>query len=73
MRFVPRRLRDGLYHFALARGSLDVWLDRWFVSPFVWAFRTLDRLDRRWAVLLAGKATSEASSERDVISIEETR
>jgi NAD(P)H-quinone oxidoreductase subunit 5 len=63
-RLLPDRARVWLYRYALERGYVDLWLTRWVVRPFVSGFRFLDRLERFWTSLLAGRVsrTQEESS-----------
>jgi NADH:ubiquinone oxidoreductase subunit 5 (subunit L)/multisubunit Na+/H+ antiporter MnhA subunit len=58
--FAPARVRTWLYRFAIERGYLDAILNDYFVRPFVWLFRSCDRLERRWVALLAGSRTDES-------------
>jgi NADH-quinone oxidoreductase subunit L len=52
-RLLPAGLRRWLYSLALARGGLDATLERYVVAPFLWVAHALDRLEHRWASLLA--------------------
>ncbi|QDU73706.1 NADH-quinone oxidoreductase subunit 12 [Bremerella volcania] len=49
-----------LYRFALERGYLDAFLNRWIVDPFVTAFRSFDVLERRWTSFLSGGESRES-------------
>lgn len=61
---VQRWLSDGIrrrvYLWALERGYLDAFLQRYFVSPFLFVLRTCDRMERGWLKLLAGKSAAVA-------------
>ncbi|MCE9564690.1 MAG: oxidoreductase [Planctomycetes bacterium] len=66
--FAPVWVRTFLYRFALERGYLDAILTDYVVRPFVWVFLWFDRLERRWAALLAwgelrGQGDKETRSE----------
>jgi NAD(P)H-quinone oxidoreductase subunit 5 len=47
-RWVPGWWQRRMYVWALERGGLDAWLDRVLVQPFLRAFGSVDRLERRW-------------------------
>jgi NAD(P)H-quinone oxidoreductase subunit 5 len=59
-RLAPGRVRGWLYRLALERGHLDAVLDDYVAGPFVRLFRWFDRLERRWADLLAGRRAGES-------------
>lgn len=43
------------YRFALSRGQLDGWIDRFAVEPFIGAFRAFQSVEQRWLRWLAGE------------------
>ena len=49
-----------LYRFALERGYLDAFLNRWIVDPFMTAFRRFDMLERRWTSFLSRGESRES-------------
>lgn len=54
-RFLPSRMRQWLYLFAMERGFLDEFIDRLVVRPFGRCFRFCDGLERRWTRWLSGR------------------
>lgn len=54
-RWIPGRMRERLYPFALNRGYLDDVLDQYVIAPFVAVFRRMDAIERR----LSGRPGSE--------------
>lgn len=52
--WLPARFRTAVYRFALERGYLDAWLDRWFTRPFLALFRGCNRLEHAWTSWLTG-------------------
>ncbi|MFT5523434.1 MAG: NADH:ubiquinone oxidoreductase subunit 5 (subunit L)/multisubunit Na+/H+ antiporter MnhA subunit [Pirellulaceae bacterium] len=61
-RVTPAWLRVWCYRFAIERGYLDGFLDRFIVYPFRQIFLFCDLLERRWTDFLSGGA-SRASDE----------
>lgn len=59
---LAERLRIRLYRFALDRGHLDAWLDRWCVLPFRTLMRWCDAQERRWVSWLSGPESQPASA-----------
>ncbi len=59
--WLPARLRSAIYRFALERGYLDAWLDRWFTRPFLALFRLCNRLEQSWTDWLAGHGPRAAA------------
>jgi NADH-quinone oxidoreductase subunit L len=52
---LPAGVRAWLYRFALERGSLDVILWDWIARPMLRVLERIDRIDRWWEGILAGK------------------
>lgn len=50
-----------LYRLAMERGTFDIFLDEYIVQPFLATFEWLDRMERRWLSLLAGKSNSQTT------------
>ena len=59
-RLAPPRRHGWLYRFAIERGCLDSLLVKFFVAPFVRAFRWCDAMERRWTDFLAGGSSRES-------------
>jgi NAD(P)H-quinone oxidoreductase subunit 5 len=60
VRWIPRRVRLGLYRLALERGYMDSLISEYVVRPFVAVFRWCDRAERKWTGLLAARGTRAA-------------
>ena len=56
-RIIPSKARSWVYRFALERGYLDGWLDRYIVTPFRQVFAHCDRWERSWTDWLAGRSS----------------
>jgi NADH-quinone oxidoreductase subunit L len=66
VRLAPPRLQVVLYRWAIARGHLDALLTALVVKPFLTLFGWFDRLERRAAAALNGRAPAPPSGkERD--------
>ncbi len=61
-RWLPTSMQQSVYRFALERGYLDEFLNRFFVRPFLSCFRTFDSLERRWTNLLSGDRYRESDN-----------
>ena len=61
-RVLPQPIQRWFYRFALERGFLDEWLDRFIVRPFVRSFQWFDSLERHWTRLLNGQPKNERST-----------
>jgi NAD(P)H-quinone oxidoreductase subunit 5 len=59
-RWIPERMRVGLYRLAFERGALDSSIDAYVVRPFMAVFHECDGLERRWTDLLSGSASRES-------------
>ncbi|QDV64048.1 proton-conducting transporter transmembrane domain-containing protein [Crateriforma conspicua] len=71
-RWLPTRLRAGLYATAIERGYLDGSIGDMVVRPFTRLFRWCDNLERRWTNLLSGGQSRESDDVRPhVESLEE--
>ena len=55
-KLVPAWLQPWLYRHALERGYLDAWLLDGVVGRFVRVFRSIDRLEARWADRVGGES-----------------
>jgi NAD(P)H-quinone oxidoreductase subunit 5 len=58
-RWLPARIRLGLYRFSLERGYLDATIDEYIVRPFVRTFRWCDRMERKWTDFLSETVNDE--------------
>ncbi len=56
------RSSPGFYRFALERGYLDAFLDRFVVGPFVGFFRRCETAERGWTNWLAGRSAQPSGS-----------
>jgi NADH-quinone oxidoreductase subunit L len=54
LRLLPPRMARSLYHVALERGFEESLISGLFVRPLLAALIAADRLERRWAAILAG-------------------
>jgi NADH:ubiquinone oxidoreductase subunit 5 (subunit L)/multisubunit Na+/H+ antiporter MnhA subunit len=52
--WVNAKWRDWFYRWAMERGSFDIFLDDYIVTPFVLVFQWSDRNERRWTKFLSG-------------------
>jgi NADH:ubiquinone oxidoreductase subunit 5 (subunit L)/multisubunit Na+/H+ antiporter MnhA subunit len=59
-RVMPASFRDWCYRFAIERGYLDGFLDRFIVYPFRQVFLFCDSLELRWTDFLSGGASRES-------------
>lgn len=64
-RWLSDGLRQRVYVWALERGYLDAFLQRYFVNPFLAVLRLCDRLERGWLRLLAGPSSPAAGRRED--------
>ena len=73
-RWIPGRLRDWCYRFALERGYFDSFLDEFVVTPFWRVFQWCDAAERRWTDLLsAGHSRASDAVELHSEIVEELR
>ena len=70
-RWIPKRVRVGLYRLSLERGYLDSMIDQCVVRPFVWFFRGCDALERRWSAMLSGAKVRKPDRTRATLLGEE--
>lgn len=59
-RWVPQRMRLGLYRLSFERGYFDALIDRFLVAPFLRTFRWCDRMERGWTDTLSGSPSRES-------------
>ena len=69
-RWIPGRVRDWCYRFALERGYFDSLLNEYVVFPFLRLFQWCDAMERRWTELLSGgqaRASDEVEVHSDIV------
>ncbi len=55
-RWINSKWRDWFYRWAMERGTFDIFLDEYVVTPFLRIFQWSDRNERLWLKFLAGKS-----------------
>lgn len=55
-RFIPEKFVSSIYRFALERGYLDAWLNRWIVQPSLRLFLAIDQREQQFLKRCRGES-----------------